>query len=152
MFPVMKVIGYLTVTILLLGLMSGCAAKSKVSVTLNELISNPGQYNNQTVTVDGIYLNGWERTVLAEDIKFTGSNDPQELSAAGNAIWFAGMIPLKIRDKLYAHTSLEAGPQHYGKIRVTGLFETEGKYGYLSQYKYRITAAKVELLDWTPPE
>jgi hypothetical protein len=148
----MKSIGYLSVTLLLLNILcGGCAAHSRVSTTLTELVSQPDKFNDKTITVDGIYVIGWEWTVLADDIKFTGSGNPKELNVIGNSIWFAGIIPPDIMSRLYQYTSPAAGPQHFGKIRVTGRFES-GKYGNWDEYKYRITASKVELLDWTPPE
>jgi hypothetical protein len=130
----------------------GCAAHSEPSVNLNELVSAPEQFNGKTVTVDGIYINGWEFTILTEGITFTVSGDSKELKAVGDSIWFAGFLSQDIRDRLYSYTSPGAGPQRYGKIRVTGLFESGGKYGNMNSYKYRITVEKAELLDWTPPE
>jgi len=149
----MKPVLWLVVPLIIIGLLcGGCGAKPAVAAMLSELISKPEQFNGKTVTVDGLYVSGWESTVLAENIKFTISGESKELSVVGKPIWFAGTMPLDIQNKLYQNTSPVAGPQHFGKVRVTGLFEYGDNYGYGKIYKYRITASKVELLDWTPPE
>jgi hypothetical protein len=132
--------------------LGGCGGGSQPTATLDELVTKPEQFDGKTVTVDGIYINSWESTELAGNIALTGSGDIKELKAAGTSIWFSGIIPLDISDKLYKHTSPLAGPQHYGKLRVTGLFEAGGKYGNNYLFKYRITVEKVELLDWKPAE
>lgn len=146
-----NIVLYFSLFILTLFL-SGCGGNSAASATLDDLVSHPEQYSGKTVIVEGIYINGWEWTVLADGIAFLGDEKPKELTIVGNSIWFAGIIPLETRNQLYDYTSPGAGQQHFGKLRVTGLFESGGKYGYLSQYKNRITADKVELLDWAPPE
>jgi hypothetical protein len=148
----MKHILWLAISLIIIILLCGCGAKPAATVTLNDLISNPQQYNGKTVTVDGIYVSGWESMVLAEDIKFTVNGDFKELSVTGKPIWFAGSLPLDVQNKLYQNTSPTAGLQHFGKVKVTGLFEYGDNYGYGKIYKYRITATKVELLDWTPPK
>jgi len=147
----MKKVVLLTFT-LVLGLLCGGCGASQPTATFTDLVTKPAQYSGKTVTVDGIYINGWESTILADNITFTGSAGSRELKAPDNSIWFAGFLPLDISNKLYEYTSPLAGPQHYGKVRVTGIFETGGKYGNTYLFKYRITAQKVELLDWKPPQ
>jgi hypothetical protein len=149
----MKAISLFSILIVvLLFLSGGCSAASKATVTFDELISNAEKYNGKTVTVDGIYVSSFEATVLAGNIQFTPNGESEELTTVGSAIWFAGFLPQEVRDKLYAHTSPDAGVQHYAKVRVTGMFESGGKYGNLHEYHYRITASKVQFLDWTPPK
>lgn len=142
---------YIVSMLLLFILVTGCGG-SGVDVTLAELVTQPQQYSGKIVTVEGIYLNGWGATILVENVQFTGSGDTKELEPVGNSIWFAGFLPKDIRADLYQYTSPEAGPEHYGKVKITGLFETEGDYGNMNQFKYRITIEKAELLNWTPPE
>jgi hypothetical protein len=148
----MKLLIFSALVLILSLFLGGCGGGSQPTTTLDELAAKPEQFNGKTVTVDGIYVNGWESTVLAGNISFTGTGETKELKTAGTSIWFAGFLPLDINDKLYKHTSPIAGPQHYGKLRVTGLFESGGKYGNTYSFKFRITAEKVELLDWTSPE
>ncbi len=148
----MKTIGLLAVALVLLSSLCGCSRDGGPTVSFRELVSQPALYSGKTVTVDGIYVNGWEWTFLAGDITFTGSGDTKEIKPVGEAIWFSGFLPPGIRENLYEHYSLATDTVKYGKLRVTGIFETEGKYGNMNAYKYRITVEKVELLDWTPPE
>ena len=149
----MKVIVLLVLILVCLAFLTGgCGRGSKATVTLDELVANPQQYHNKTVTVDGIYITGWESTILANDVTFISSGSKKELTIVGNAIWFAGFMPLKIQEKLYQHTSPGAGLQHFGKVRVTGLFEYGGPYGYGNAYRYRINLEKAQWLEWTPPE
>jgi hypothetical protein len=147
-----KILLVISAAIILVAFSGGCGGSPQPTATLNDLVTKPEQFSGKTVTVDGIYVNGWESTVLTENITFSGSSEARELKASENSIWFAGFVPLDISDKLYQHTSPLAGPQHYGKLRVTGLFETGGKYGNTYLFKYRITVKSVEMLDWTPPE
>ena len=37
-------------------------------VTLNELFSNPDQYNGKDIILTGFYFDGWETTVLSEGL------------------------------------------------------------------------------------
>jgi hypothetical protein len=147
----MKVLALIFITVLSVPFWCGCGG-SGVNATLAELVTQPQQYSGKTVTVEGIYLNDWAVTVLADDVRFIGGGDTKELEIYGNSIWFSGFLSKEIREELYSYTSPEAGPQRYGKIRATGVFETEGKYGNMNQYRYRITVDSAELLDWTPPQ
>lgn len=147
----MRIVGIVLIMVGVFLTVISCGG-SGVNVTLAELVAQPQQYSGRTVTVEGIYLNDWAATVIAEDVRFTGGGDTKELILYGNSIWFSGFLSKEIRAELYQYTSPEAGPQRYGKIRATGLFETEGKYGNMNQYRYRITVDSAELLDWTPPQ
>jgi len=145
---------FLSVTILsiLILLCAGCGADSPVSVTINELVSEPEKYSGQTVTLEGIYLHGWEWTLLAEAVTFLGEGDSRELKPVGQSIWFAGLIPADVQSGLYQYETPGAGIQNYGKVGVTGVFEYGGRYGHMNAYKYRITASEIVLLEWTPPK
>ena len=150
----MKAFSFIIVALIIIVLAGGgCSGDAKsAAVTINDLAANPAQYSGKTVTVEGIYVRGWEVDVLAESAAFMGIKDDKELKPVGETIWFAGLVPAEVQNGLYKFDSAQFGVQTYGKVRVTGLFETEGDYGNMNQYKYRITAAKMELLDWTPPE
>ena len=150
----MKAVFLIIVALIIIPLAGGgCGGDAKsVAVTINDLITNPEQYSGKTVTVEGIYVRGWEVDVLAESAAFLGTGKAKELKPVGATIWFAGLVPVEVQNGLYKFDSAQFGVQSYGKVRVTGLFETEGDYGNMNQYKYRITATKIELLDWTPPE
>lgn len=149
----MKAIMRLAISLItLLMLCAGCGAAPPVSTTINELTSNPAQFSGKTVTFEGIYVRGWEWLLISDSVAYIGSGDARELRPVGDSIWFAGLVPKEIQDGLYSFRSATGDTTYFGKVRVTGKFETEGGYGHTNQYKYRITATKVELLDWTPPE
>jgi hypothetical protein len=121
------------------------------SVPFSELVSEPERYNGRTISVEGIYVNGWGWTLLTEYVAYIGTGNTRELKPVGDSIWFEGQIPQEIQGRLYQITA--AGETaYYGKLKVSGVFETGGSYSPANQFKHRITAKKVELLDWTLPE
>ena len=64
-------------------------------------------------------------------------------------LWVEGGIPREIYDRLYEQDMM--GPkEHYGKMRVTGIFEYGGQYGHVGGYDAQITLSEVELLPWSP--
>jgi hypothetical protein len=148
----MRVIVLITTVILLCGALSSGCGTGPTPVTFNDLVSEPEQYSGKTVIVEGIYVRGWEWIVLADSVAFIGTGDFRELVPVGESMWFGGLVPEEVQDNLYTYTSAAGDASYYGKIRATGLFETEGKYGHMNLYKYRFTASKIELLEWTPPE
>ena len=142
----------LAVILIILSLFcTGCGAKA-AAVSFNELVSSPDKYSGKTVSVEGIYVRGWEWILLADAVAYAGTGANRELRPVGDSIWFASLMPKEVQDKLYVYKSPAGDTTYYGKIKATGLFETEGEYGHMNLYKYRFTATKVELLDWTPPE
>jgi hypothetical protein len=136
--------------VLVLGVAAGCGQAS-VPVTLNDLLTTPEQYSGKTVTVEGIYVRSWEWNMLTEQITFAGNAKNQELVPSAKAVWFAGVLPQEIQDRLYKYINWAGDPTRYARFRVTGKFET-GKYGPMNRYKSRVTAEKIEWLDWTPPQ
>ena len=121
-------------------------------VPFSKLVNEPEQYSGRTVTVEAIYVNGWETSLLTEYVAYIGNGSNRELKPVGDSIWLEGPIPQEIQDRLFKITSPAGESAYYGKFKVTGLFETEGKYGAMDQFKYRLTVKNVELLEWTPPE
>jgi hypothetical protein len=122
------------------------------AVPFSKLVSEPERYNGRTITVEAIYFNGWEWVLLTEYVAYIGTGSARELKPVGDSIWFDGLIPQKIQDQLYKITSAAGETAYYGKLKVTGLFETGGNYGLMNRFKYQLTAKNVELLEWTPPE
>jgi hypothetical protein len=118
-------------------------------VLFSKLVGEPEGFNDRTVTVEAIYVSCGELTLLTEYVIYLGTGSGRELKPVGDSIWLEGQIPQEIQNQLFQIT---IPASFYGKLKVTGLFETEGGYGPADQFKYRLTAKKVELLDWTPPE
>jgi hypothetical protein len=149
----MKTLLFIVSLILLSLIVNGCPAQlTAPEVPFSSLVSEPERYNGKTVTTEGIYIHGWEWSLLAESITFSGSGDYRHLEPVGQAIWFAGGMPKEVHDRLYQHSSLGAGTEYFGKVKVIGRFDYGGQYGHMSASKYQFTFSEVELLDWVPPE
>jgi hypothetical protein len=122
------------------------------AVPFGKLVDEPERYNGRTVTVEAIYVNGWGSTVLTEYVAYIGTGSARELKPVGDSIWFEGQILREIQDQLYKISTPPGEVAYYGKLKATGVFEGGGRYGPANQFKYRLTAKKVELLDWALPE
>ena len=137
--------------LLLTFLTSNCGGNDTAQeVTFNQVFSRPSEFHNRIIMIEGFYFHGFELVVLSEKIEFSG-HAAGHLIPRGEMIWIEGGIPLEVYDKLYQQSMM--GPtERYGKIRINGRFQYGGNYGHLGAYTYQITAAKVELLPWSPPE
>jgi hypothetical protein len=121
-------------------------------VPFSKLINEPERYNGRTISVEGIYVNGWGWTILTEYAAYIGTGNNRELKPVGDSIWMENPVPQEIQAQLYKITNPAGEIAYYGKLKISGKFETGGRYGPSNQFKYRITTKKVELLDWTLPE
>jgi hypothetical protein len=139
----------LAVLCLVFGTISGCGGKPEVSYS--QLISQPEKYDGQTVTVECFYFDAFEMMALCASLG-PSTIAPGNLAPQGEFIWLEGGLPLETRDKLYTQTvKLSSGyPEHYGKVRITGRFQSGGQFGHLGAYKYQITISEVSLLEWSP--
>ena len=69
-------------------LASGCAngdSAKGTSVTFEQLLSNPSQYNGKEITVEGFVFLGFETMLLSEELKKSGYAEGH-LRAAGSLI------------------------------------------------------------------
>jgi hypothetical protein len=121
-------------------------------LNVNKLVGSAEGYNGRTVTVEAIYVSGGEGTLLTEYVTSLGTGSTRELKPVGESIWFDGTLPPELQGQLHEITSPAGETSYYGKLKVTGLFESGDSYGPVNQFKYRLTAEKVKALDWTPPE
>ena len=104
--------------------------------SFEQWFSDPNQYNDQEITIDGYYFTGFEIIVLSENLYYTGYAQGH-LWPTGRMLWIEGGIPLEIYDSLYQQEMI--GPtERYGQIRIKGKFEFGGEYGHLGQYNYQI--------------
>lgn len=61
-------------------------------------------------------------------------------------------MPSEVSSRLYVQTDTPSGyAEHFGKVRVTGDFETGARYGHMDAYSYQITVKSAESVDWSPP-
>jgi hypothetical protein len=132
----------------LFSILSGCGNSTPLSVS--QLASQSEKYNGKTVTAEGFYFEAFEMMAVCEALKPSTVN-PGSLAPQGTLIWLEGGIP-KIHDRLYTNPQDAASgyPEHYGKVRVKGKFQSGGQFGHLGAYQFQITVSEAQLLDWTP--
>ena len=132
---------------------SGCAnggSGKGVSVTFEQLLSNPSQYNGKEITIEGFVFLGFETIVLSEELKNSGYAEGH-LIPGERMLWIEGGIPTDIYNNLHEQNMM--GPsERYGKILVKGTFQYSGKYGHLGAFEYQITPLEIQLLAWSPPQ
>ena len=117
-------------------------------LTVGQLMSSPEKYNGDVVIVSGFYFHGFETIVLCEDLKYSGYSE-NHMIPEGRYLWIEGGLPLEVYDALYIQT--EMGPnERYGKIEVTGKFDTGGQFGHLGAYDSKIVPSEAKLLPWKP--
>ena len=132
---------------------TGCVAEKPYQhppqVTFEQLSSDPGQFDDKDIIIEGFYFQGFEVVVLSENLVYSGYAQGH-LIPEGTMLWVEGGIPKDVYDSLYEQSMM--GPsEHYGKIKVTGKFEYGEGYGHLGQHNYQIIPLVVELIPWSPP-
>jgi hypothetical protein len=136
---------------LLCAAIAGCGGSTQPSLTFAQLISQADKYNGQTVTFEAFDFSGFEISALADSLG-PYSYNPARVVPTGDLIWIKGGITEDLFNRLYTQPDTPSGyPEHFGKIKVTGKFETGGQYGHMNAYKYQITITSAELLEWSPP-
>jgi len=133
-----------------ISLLAGCG-RSSSSVSFEQLVSDAEKYDGKTVTLDAFYFSGFEISALSGSLQPASSGE-WRIVPSQPLIWIEGGIPEETFNTLFKQTSTPSGyPEYYGKMNVTGIFETGGQYGHLGAYKYQIIVAEARLLEWTPP-
>ncbi len=136
----------------IIGLTIGCSEEQATKVrevTFDQLFTNPDQYNDRYVIIEGFYFSGFEVIVLSEKLEYSGYAEGH-LVPKGRMVWIEGGIPKEVYDKLYQQQMM--GPsERYGKVRLKGIFEYGAEYGHLGAYTSRIVPLEAELLPWSPP-
>ncbi len=137
--------------ITLIALVPGCGTGSaEETLTFSELITGADNYNGKTITVEGFYFSGFEITALAGSLGHA-QYDPDRIVPQQPLIWT--MLERGIQAELDTQTDTPSGyPEYFGKVRVTGTFETGETYGHMNAYNYRLTVSKTEVLGWTQSE
>jgi hypothetical protein len=136
---------------LLLAPLAGCCGNTNQSVAFSQLISRADRYNGKTVNLEAFFFSGFEISVIAETVG-PATSGAWRIVPTGTLVWVKSGITEKIFDKLYRQTTTPSGyPENIGKLRITGTFETGGKYGHMNAYNYQIAITNAELMEWTPP-
>jgi len=127
----------------------GCGHDKDQEVTFKELLANPSEYDGKGITIVGFYFQGFEVSVIAENLEYSGYAEGH-LVPKSEMVWIEGGIPREIFNSLYLQSMM--GPEErYGKVRVTGTFEYGEKYGHLGGYNSQIIPSDVVLLEWSRP-
>ncbi|GAB4427730.1 MAG: hypothetical protein OHK0015_09940 [Chloroflexi bacterium OHK40] len=112
------------------------------SLYVQQVTSNPQEYNGKTITVDGAYL--WRPSnpslsVLALGVSTLDNGlDAQPL---GEAIWLEG-FPAEVTESLH-----RPGDSVYGFVRVEGQFSSGGSYGPDGSYKHLLQVTRAEPIE-----
>lgn len=102
-------------------------------VSFFELQRNPEQYNGQTITTQGYYFWNSVIYVLAEGV--STEEDGASPQPIGAPIWMEGFPPDKSAE-------LNVGPNNsyvWGRVEVTGTFQTGGGFGKDGAYQSLFT-------------
>ena len=129
--------------------LSGCGSQGK-SVNFSQIISQPDQYNDQTVILDAFYFSGFEISALSESLEPSGSSTGN-LVPAGTLIWVAGGLSQALYKSCIPRPNTASGyAERFGKMRIAGKFESGASYGHLNSYNYQITITSALPLEGTP--
>jgi hypothetical protein len=147
-----KLVLFLVLVLALLSVMiSGCGNSASQSIAVSQLISQADKYKGKTVTFEAFYFGGFEISALAESVGPANSG-VWRIVPNGTLIWVKSGISQELHDKFYKQTDTPSGYTEYiGKLKVSGIFETGGKYGHMDAYHYQMAITSAELLEWSPP-
>ena len=134
---------YLSLVCLYLALISSLSACSTLTggsdMLVPDLLAQASQYNGKDVTVDGAYLDRNGVTVLALGV--STADNGLDAQALGDPIWIDG-FPQDVAQVLH-----RPGDAVYGFAKVSGRFETGGKYGPDGKYNHRLQVASAQAIE-----
>jgi hypothetical protein len=118
-------------------ILSACGGPASLYVP--DLLANAGQYNGKDITVQGAYLQRNGESVLALGVSTLDNG--LDAQALGDQIWVDG-FPGDVTNALH-----RPGDSIYGFVKVSGHFETGGKYGPNGQFSHRLTVTQAEAIE-----
>jgi hypothetical protein len=124
-------------------------------VTFPELISQADKYDGRGVTLEAFYFfHESDINALADSVAPAPSGEGKVVPV-GTIIRVRGQLYRGLLNQLYSQDPLPGMSPHYtihfGKVRMTGKFETGVKEGDPGAPEYQITVISAEVLEWTPP-
>src|SRR5262245_10203703 len=124
------------------GVLALVACGQDSTLFVPKLIERAQDYNGKQITVDGFYLKGGADPNLSVLAPVVSTLD-NGLNAQpnGEVIWVDG-FPEAVLSKLH-----QPGDAIYGLVRVTGQFESGGRYGPEGKYKYRLLVASADSIE-----
>ena len=140
------------VVLLVAVVLTACAKTTPLSnwkINFDRLLQQAESFNGQNVSVEGYYISGFEISAFCGELE-PSTSSPGNQAPATDLVWIQGSLPEAVSSGLYEQHDIPTGyPQYFGKVEITGLFET-GNYGHLNAYKYRLTISDAELISWSP--
>jgi hypothetical protein len=132
----------LAVVAALLMALTACAGGLGSSDTVYTLLNNPDQYQGQQVTVLGYYLGKPGSPELSLLVPGVSTNDAgSDTQPLGEPIWLEG-FPQALQADL--HHAVDAV---YGAVKVTGAFESGGRFGPDGTYQRRLSVVSAEVAE-----
>ncbi len=119
---------------------------SPTAVTFDQLVTDANKYSGNFVTVEGYFFAGFEISALASALA-PATYAPENVAPVQPLIWVEGNLGQSVYDGLKQQSNTPSGyPERFGKVRVTGQFQTGEKYGHLNAYNYKLSVISAALL------
>lgn len=137
-----SLVALLCAATLLLATCSGQGSAPGAPLYVQQVTSNPQEFNGKAITVDGAYL--WrpgdpQLSVLALGVSTLDNGlDAQPL---GETIWLEG-FPAEVTSELH-----RPGDAVYGFVRVAGNFTSGGGFGPGGQYQHQLAVTSAEPIE-----
>lgn len=130
---------WLPITVVLLGT---CGNKTGGVLYVHQIIEKAQEYAGREVTIDGAYV--WrpgdpDLSVLALGVSTLDSG--LDAKPLGEPIWVEN-FPAEVTADLH-----RPGDAVYGFVRVTGMFETGGRYGPNGAYSHRLQVSQAQSIE-----
>jgi hypothetical protein len=107
------------------------------SVPLAELVANPSRYHGQEVCTEGIYVRGFEVSVLG-----VGTQEKGGITyLAEPMVWVEGAEIASSENCFSQREGLGAPPIEFCRVTICGRFEHCHKCGHLDGYAFQLTNA-----------
>jgi hypothetical protein len=128
--------------LLLLATCGGQPGASGAPLYVQQVTSNPQDYNGKPITVDGAYL--WrpgDPTVSVLALGVSTLDNGLDAQPLGETIWLEG-FPAEVTSELH-----RPGDAVYGFVRVAGNFSSGGGFGPGGQYQHQLNVTSAEPIE-----
>jgi hypothetical protein len=135
-------VALLGATLLLLATCGSQAGASGTPLYVQQVTSNPQDYNGKPITVDGAYL--WrpgDPTVSVLALGVSTLDNGLDAQPLGETIWLEG-FPAEVTSELH-----RPGDAVYGFVRVAGNFSSGGGFGPGGQYQHQLNVTSAEPIE-----
>lgn len=137
-----SLVALLSAAMLLLATCSGQGSAPGSPLYVQQVTSNPQDFNGKAITVDGAYL--WrpgDPTVSVLALGVSTLDNGLDAQPLGETIWLEG-FPAEVTTSLH-----RPGDAVYGFVRVAGSFSSGGGFGPGGQYQHQLTVTSAEPIE-----